>query len=83
MKGQNNNTGNFIKGNTSAHDSRQNMGAVGAQPSRMRPNLGTQQVDKHDQVKMEDRKAYDAKYSSGKSDAKKSAGLPEGTADHK
>jgi len=78
------NSQNFANQNkTSSRDARENTGATGAQPSRVRPNLGTQQVDKHDQVKPEARKEYDAKYSSGKSDAKKSAGLPEGTSDHK
>ena len=78
------NSQNFSNQNkTSSRDARENPGATGASNSRQHPNVGTKQTDKHDQVKMEDRKAYDAKYSSGKSDAKKSAGLPEGTADHK
>lgn len=84
MKTNNQNSQSFANQNkTSSRDSRENLGAIGAEPSRIRPNLGTKQTDKHDQVPMSQRKQYDAKYSSGHSDAKKSAGLTETTADEK
>lgn len=78
------NSQNFANQNkTSSRDQRDTMGNVGKTPAQARAHQGTQQVDKHDQVPMNKRKEYDAKYSSGHSNAKKSAGLPEGTADHK
>ncbi len=85
MKNKAQNSQTFANQNkTSSKDARGNIGAVGREnPSRVRPGLGTRQIDKHDQVPMEKRKEYDAKYSSARSDARKSAGFPEGTADHK
>ena len=83
--GQKMNSQSFANQNkTSAKDTRENIGAVGASVSRMRPNIGTQRVDYKDNVKgHEAQRIYKAKYSSGASDAKKSAGLPQGTAKKK
>jgi len=68
----------------SARDTRENIGAVGAQLSRLRPNMGTQRVDYKDNVKgHEAQRIYKAKYASHNSDARKSAGLPPDTAKKK
>lgn len=56
------------------HDARHNTGNLGAMPSRLRPNMGTNPLDKQDNVKNpQAKKQFKAKYQSRNSDAMASA----------